>query len=213
LTGDGKTRGFILGVTGGIASGKSTVARMLEQLGAPLVDFDVLAREVVAPGQPALAEIVDHFGDGVLLPGGELDRAALSEIVYRDPERRRVLEGITHPRIAERYARRVEEYIDQNPGGIIQAVVPLLFEAGMQQMFDRVLVVYIPESEQIRRLVARDRIDEEKARSILAAQLSIEDKRQRADEVIDNSGTGEETRAEVERLYRKLERLRESPGK
>jgi dephospho-CoA kinase len=200
----GKDDRILLGVTGGIASGKSTAARMLEELGAPIIDFDQLSRVVVEPGKPALAEIASYFGEQVLLPDKTLDRKKVSEVVFRDPEKRKKLEGIVHPRIYEEFTRLVKEYAARDPQVIIQVVIPLLIEANLQYLFHKLLLVYVPEETQITRLVERDGISREMARNILAAQLPIEEKRPYADFIVDNSGPLEETRKQVEEIWRKL---------
>jgi dephospho-CoA kinase len=200
----GNDRRILLGVTGGIASGKTTVARMLEQLGAPMIDFDLLSRIVVEPGKPAWRDIVSFFGEQVLLPDKTLDRKKLSEIVFRDTEKRKKLEGFTHPRIQEEFMHRVEEHTSGNPEAIIQVVVPLLIEANLQYLFHKLLLVYIPQETQIQRLVERDGISREMARSILAAQLPIDEKRAYADYIVDNSGSLEDTKKQVQEVWQEL---------
>ncbi|MBW2348085.1 MAG: dephospho-CoA kinase [Deltaproteobacteria bacterium] len=200
----GKDNRLLLGVTGGIASGKSTVAAMLEELGAPIIDFDVLARRVVEPGKPAWKEIVDYFGRQVLNEDETLDRKKLSSIVFRDLEKRKKLEGFTHPRIGEEFLREVEEITRTDPNAIIQVVIPLLIELNLQFQFHKILVVYISAEEQIRRLAGRDGISEEEAANILKAQLPIDEKIGYADYVIHNEGSLEETKKEVEELWKVL---------
>jgi len=209
----GNDRRMLLGVTGGIASGKSTVARMLEELGAPIIDFDLLSRVVVEPETPAWQEIVSYFGEQVLLPDKTLDRKKLSEIVFRDPEKRKKLEGFTHPRIHQEFVRLVKEYAARDPEVIIQAVVPLLIEAGLQYLFHKLLLVYIPQEKQIQRLMDRDKISREMAQSILSAQLPIDEKRGYADFIIDNSGSLEETREQAKEVWRQLKALQKSKPK
>lgn len=199
---------LVLGVTGGIASGKTTVARMLAELGAPIIDFDLLAREVVVPGQPAYQEIVDYFGDQVMGEDGNLDRKRLSGIVFRDPEKRQILEGMTHPRIFAAFVRRLRRMAEEDPQGIVQAVIPLLFEAQLQPLVHKVLVVYVSPDTQIERLMKRDRISREEARRILDAQMPIDPKAARADYIIRNEGTLDETKNEVHALWRILNKDR-----
>ena len=203
----GKTGFLLLGVTGGIASGKTTVANMLEALGAPVIDFDLLARKVVEPGKPALKEIVDYFGKQVLKEDRSLDRAVLSGIVFRNVEKRRVLEGITHPRILEEFAARVKQISGHSPDAIIQAVIPLLFEVDLQKFVHKVLVVYIPRAKQVERLCARDGIDENEAADILNAQLPIEEKVKYADFVIRNQASLKATAKQVKLLWETLRRF------
>ena len=195
---------FILGVTGGVASGKSTVSAMLTDLGAPLIDFDVLARLVVEPGRPALQSIIDYFGKTVLRTDGTLDRKKLSGIVFNHPEKRHKLEEFTHAAIFEEYRNQVDRLAAANPGAIIQVAVPLLMELNLQSMFDQVLVVYVTPAQQVVRLVARDGINATAAANILESQLPIDEKVAAADYVIDNGGTLEETRQQVEKLWKKL---------
>lgn len=195
---------FILGLTGGIASGKSTVSAMLADLGAPLIDFDALARLVVEPGRPALKSITDYFGKTVLRADGTLDRKKLSGIVFNHPEKRRKLEEFTHAAIFEEYLIQVARLEAANPGAIIQVAVPLLMELNLQSMFDQVLVVYVTPAQQVARLAARDGISATAAANILDAQLPIDEKVAAADYVIDNGGTLEDTRQQVEILWSKL---------
>lgn len=186
----------LIGLTGGIATGKSTVAALLAEHGAAVIDADLLAREVVAAGSPALGEIVAAFGAGVLGADGALDRAALAGLVFGDRSRRRVLEAITHPRINELMAARVAAAL-AGPAPLVVADVPLLFEGRRQSMFEGTLLAYAPAPVQLRRIMTRDGIDEEAARARLDAQLPIDDKRSMATWVVDNSGTLSATAAAV----------------
>jgi dephospho-CoA kinase len=176
-----------IGLTGGIASGKSTVARLFAERGIPVIDLDLVAREVVAPGQPALAEIVAAFGADVLDERGELDRASLRDRVFRDPVARKRLEELLHPRILEAGVTQAE-----HAGGPYQVIVaPLLVEFGLTRWVDRVLVVDCPAATQLQRLLARDGGDEAIARAILATQASREQRLAAADDVIVNDGSPE----------------------
>ena len=201
---------LLLGVTGSIATGKSTVARMLEELGAPMIDFDALSRVVVEPQKPAWNDIVTHFGRQVLLDDETLDREKLREIVFHDMEERKKLEGITHPRIGEEFFKLVDLYARKEKDPIIQVVIPLLIETNMQAMFDNLLMVYVPEEEQLRRLVKRDQTTEELALKIIRSQMPVEEKRGYCDLFIDNSGTIDETRERVEQLWEELRRIQRS---
>jgi dephospho-CoA kinase len=205
IRGEDKDNRLLLGVTGGIASGKSTVSAMLEELGSPIVDFDQLAREVVEPGEPAYDRIVDYFGSQVVAEDGTLDRKALSDIVFKDMEKRKKLESFTHPAIFERFAERVNGIAARDPNAVIQVAVPLLLELNLQYMFHKILVVHIPAEEQVRRLAERDGISSEEAENILKAQLPIEEKTGYADYVIDNRGPLEETRRQVEALWKRIQ--------
>lgn len=203
---------LVLGVTGGIAGGKSTVADMLAELSAPIIDFDRMAREVVEPGKPAFKEIVAHFGRRVMGPDGTLDRKRLSSIVFQDSEKRRELEGITHPRIVDRFMRRVRKMVQTHPGGIIQAVIPLLFEVHLEHLVHKILVVYIPREVQIARLMKRDGITQEDAGRILNAQMPIHRKVEKADFVLSNEKSIEETQKAVEAVWKALKAVQNQPA-
>jgi dephospho-CoA kinase len=200
----GKDNRLLLGVTGGIASGKTAVANMLEELGAPIIDFDLIARKVVEPGEPAWKEIVDYFGKQVLQEDSNLDRKKLSTIVFRDLEKRKKLESFTHPRISEEFVRQVNEIAEKTPGAIIPVVIPLMIELNLQYRFHKLMVVYIPEELQVERLAERDGISKEEAANILKAQLPIAEKVGYADYVIHNEHSLEETKQQVEDLWIKL---------
>ncbi len=177
---------LIVGLTGGIASGKTLVSERFAALGTSVIDSDVLAREVVAPGSEGLAAVVEAFGRECLDGAGALDRARLRQRIFDDDEARRQLEGILHPRIAALRDQRLEAARQAGQAYSISAV-PLLIETGLDQQCDRVLVVDTPESMQIRRLQGRDGSDEAEARAILGRQSSRSARLQRADDVIDNS--------------------------
>ncbi|MDQ6747386.1 MAG: dephospho-CoA kinase [Candidatus Dormibacteraeota bacterium] len=194
----------IIGLTGGIGSGKSTVAEMLRELGALVIDADEAARAVVEPGQPALAEIVAEFGEGVLGPGGRLDRRAVAQRVFDDEEARGRLNRVVHPRIGEWMGARIAEAAGRG----IEVVVtdtPLLYETGLDAGVAETVVVWVPLEMQVARAVARG-MEELDVRARVAAQLSLDDKRGWATHVIDNSGTREETRRQVVRLWPELRR-------
>lgn len=198
---------MLLGVTGGIASGKTVVAKMLEELGAALIDFDLLARQVVEPGEPAFTQIVDYFGKEVLQEDGTLNRKKLSKIVFQDTEKRNQLEGFTHPPIFEEFLKQVNAITEKDPEAVIQVVVPLLIEKNLQPIFDKILVVYVPEEQQIERLVERDGISREEAARMLEAQLPIDQKLTYADFVVHNEGSTEGTRKQLEEVWLELKRL------
>jgi len=200
---------LVVGLTGGIAAGKTTVSRLFQDLGVPVICADELAREAVEPGAPALADIRRIFGPTVIDDAGGLDRAGMAKVVFQDPTKRKILEEIVHPRVAEAKDKRLREL--QRAGHRIAMVdVPLLFESGWDRLFDLVIVVYVPASVQLERLMQRDHMRLEEARSRLDAQMPIEDKRKLGDLVVDNSGTPEETREQVRRLWEELERLARS---
>jgi dephospho-CoA kinase len=196
-----------IGLTGGIASGKSTVADMFADLGVPVIDTDVIAREVVEPGQPALAEVREAFGDGVIAADGTLDRAAMRAIVFGDDAARRRLEAILHPRIGA--ATRAQA--DAAGGDYQVIVVPLLVGSSLRAFVDRVLVVDCDEGTQVARLLARDAESEDQARRILAAQSSRAERLAIADDVIVNDAGLEETRSQVLALHRRY--LREAAAR
>lgn len=190
---------FVVGLTGGVAAGKSEVSRRFEALGIVVADADVAARAVVAPGSEGLARIVDHFGSGILLADGQLDRAALRERIFASAQERQALEAITHPAIRELLRRTCEEAT--SPYAI--AAVPLLTEAGGRQHYpwlNRILVVDAPVAVQHARLMLRDGSTAELADRMIAAQASREERLALADDVVVNDGHPEQLQAEVERL-------------
>jgi len=195
----------LLGVTGGIACGKTVVANMLEELGAVLIDLDLIARQVVEPGKPALRETIDYFGREVLQEDGTLNRKKLSGLVFSDSEKREKLEGFTHPHIFEELLKQVNDVTAKDP--IIQVVVPLLIEKSLQSLFDKVLVVHITPDLQIKRLVERDGISKEEAANMLKAQMPIDEKLAHADFVVHNEGSMEETRKQVQEIWQALKKL------
>ncbi|KIL41688.1 dephospho-CoA kinase [Gordoniibacillus kamchatkensis] len=193
-----------IGLTGGIACGKSTVATMLEQRGAIVIDADQIAREVVLPGMPALGRIAERFGPAVLAPDGTLDRKRLGAIVFSDEAARRDLEAILHPPIRALMRERKEHFELASPDKLVVLDIPLLYESKLEPMVSRVMVVYCPRKVQLERLVQRDKLTAEQAEARLAAQLPIEDKRRMADIVIDNSGTLEHTQRQVDTFWSSL---------
>ena len=191
----------VLGLTGGIGSGKSMVASMFAQLGADVIDADQLARDVVEPGQPALDEIATAFGRDILLPDGRLDRGKLARIIFADPVARAKLNGITHPRIRERMDAEIAAR-GSRPGVLI-VDIPLLYENDRARAVEAVIVVWVDQQTQLRRLDERDGLTAEEARQRIAAQMPLDEKRARADVVIDNNGSRENTRRQVEAIYRR----------
>jgi dephospho-CoA kinase len=205
----GKKPMKIVGLTGGIASGKSFVAEILASHGAVIIDADRLSREVVEPGEPAFRAVIREFGEVILRADGSLDRKALGRVVFSDAEARRALEEIVHPAVAERAARRLaEERIKGTP--VVFYVVPLLFEAGLESMMDEIWVVSVDGETELARLMKRDGIDSEEAFRKMAAQMPMDEKVARADVVIDNNGTPDKTERSVGEEWKKLmERLGE----
>ena len=190
-----------VGLTGGVASGKSTVSAILAELGAVVIDADVLAREVVAPGTDGLAEVVEAFGSDVLAPDGGLDRAALGAIVFGDEPKRRVLEGIIHPRVR---ARAAEIEATAPPGAVVVHDIPLLTETGQAASFDAVVVVDVPVDTQVARMVGQRGLTRAEAEARVAAQASREERLAVATHVVDNTGTLEELRARVAEVLTEL---------
>ena len=191
-------RPLLIALTGGIASGKSAVAEIFAQLGAPVLDTDQIARDVVEPGTPTLAKLVAEFGSDILDASGRLDRARMRARVFADPEQRKRLEAITHPAIRAELASRAQRA--QGPYQI--HVIPLLVESGRAELYDRVLLVDTSEEAQLQRLLARDGSNDEQARQILAAQASREDRLDAADDVIVNTGTLQDLHQFVQTLHR-----------
>jgi len=187
-----------IGLTGGIACGKSTVSEMLVRRGAMLVDADRIAREVVEPGMPALAQIVERWGAELLLPDGSLHRKKLGEIVFASPDALQELQRITHPPIRAAMRERMAELQRLHPDKLVVVDVPLLYESELQSLFEAVMVVYIPRELQLDRLMQRDGLTREQAEQRLRAQMDIERKKVLADIVIDNQGTLEQTEGQVE---------------
>jgi dephospho-CoA kinase len=190
-----------VGLTGGVASGKSTVAAVLAELGAVVVDSDVLAREVVAPGTPGLAAVVEAFGEGVLAADGTLDRAALGAVVFADEARRRRLEGILHPLIRARSAEIAGAVPD---GTLVVHDIPLLVESGQAGRFDAVLVVDVPVETQVERMVRERGWSREDAEARVRAQASRDERRAVATYVIDNTGTRDDLRERVTEVVDRL---------
>lgn len=191
---------YVVGITGGIGSGKSAVTDYLETKGIAVVDADKVARVVVEPGTSGLSAIVDHFGKDILLPSGGLDRAALRSVVFDNPDERKVLEKITHPRIREEIGRQLS---DASSAYVVLAS-PLLLESGQNSFTDYVVVVDVPESIQLSRTMERDDNSEQLVKSIMAAQLDRKTRLSRADTSISNDGTLEELHARLDDLHKDL---------
>lgn len=191
-----------IGLTGGIATGKSTVAKLLTDRGAILIDLDGIAREVVEPGQPSLLAIAERFGQTVIQADGTLDRKKLGSIVFADAAERKALEAITHPAIRAVMKRRMAEHESRYPDKLVVVDVPLLFESKLESYFERIMVVYVPRDAQLRRLMERDKLTAEEAEKRLNAQMDIEDKRLKADILIDNGGSLANTTEQIDRYWR-----------
>jgi dephospho-CoA kinase len=190
----------VVGITGGIGSGKTAVTDRLHSLGIEIIDADLAARVIMEPGRPALAAVAEHFGEELLLPDGQLDRAALRKLVFTDPGERRWLEQLTHPLIGEEITAQLAA--GNSPYVVLSS--PLLLETSQRELCDLVVVVDVPEEVQLQRTMSRDENDEGQVRRIMAAQLSREQRLASADEVIDNSGTLAGLHRQVDALHNLL---------
>jgi dephospho-CoA kinase len=197
---------LLAGLTGGIATGKSTVSRLFVECGARLIDADVLAREVVAPGRPAMQQIVESFGREVLRPDGTLDRDRLGKAVFEDPARLEKLNAIVHPYVAVAQEQRSREIAGKEPHAVIVYDATLLIEAGAHKRMDKIIVVTADEQTQVVRLKARNHLSAEEARKRIAAQMPLADKVKLADYVIDGTLPREQLHKEVRRIYDDLKR-------
>ncbi|OME74819.1 dephospho-CoA kinase [Paenibacillus odorifer] len=195
---------MIIGLTGGIASGKSTVSALLVSKGARLVDADVIAREVMLPGHEVLAAAVKHFGSEILSSDGTLNRGKLGDIVFQDPAALQALNNLTHPAIRREIKERMNSMEEEDPKKLTIVDIPLLFESGLENMFHEILVVYVPREVQIARLMERNGLSLEQAEARLNAQMDIEAKRNKADYIIDNSGELAHTEQQVAVLWDRL---------
>ena len=191
---------FLIGLTGGIASGKTLVSDAFAALGVPVVDADLVAREVVGPTSVGLQQLQEHFGPSIINSDNELDRAALRNIIFSNPDHRKTVDALLHPLIRERSNQLINDAEAQGHAYAIYAV-PLLVETTQQSRFDRILVVDVPTEYQVSRLMQRDGGTEEKALAILAAQASRDERLAVADDVIDNSGAKEDTLTRVSALH------------
>ena len=198
---------LLVGLTGGIASGKSTACRFFRELGAHIVDADQVSRDLVKPFSPAWKEIVEAFGPEILEENNEIDRAKLADIIFSHAEKRGILEGIIHPGIADEISRRVEDLKRRDPDGVIIVDAALMIEVGRHEDYERLLVVYTDEETQARRLMERDLLGKAEAYSRIEAQMPLAGKIEYADYIIDNNGSSENTRKEVERVFLELLKL------
>lgn len=190
---------MIIGLTGSIASGKSTVANILKQYGLPIVDADQVARKVVEKGEPTLNKIVEAFGEEILTSDGEMDRAKVGAIIFNDKEKRNLLNSIIHPAIRKEMLKQKEEHIAKGEKAVVMDI-PLLFESKLQHFVEKILVVTVDEEVQLARLMARNNFTEEEAKARIASQMSLKEKEKLADAVIYNNGTIEETKQQVEKI-------------
>lgn len=195
-----------VGLTGGIACGKSTVAQMFVTLGGYLIDFDALAHEVQSPGMPAWRDVLAQFGQEILRPDQTLDRVKLAAIVFNDPQKLQRLNEIVHPRVYDAWHRRLTQIKADNPRAIVFSDVPLLFEGGMQALFDLTILVRVTPQEQVERLMARNALCREDAELRLSCQMPIQDKVSLADIVIDNSCLIDSTKRRVAEVWQELQK-------
>jgi len=197
---------IIAGLTGGIATGKSTVSSILREAGAIIIDADAIARDAVKKDLPAWHEIVRIFGKEILLPDGEIDRVRLGDIIFKDASKKEILNKIVHPHVIQRVAEMIEEIGKESPGSIVILDVPLLIEAGMDKGLEDVILVYTPEWIQIERLIERDGISDEDALLRVRSQMPIEKKREFSTIIIDNSGTIEATKKRALEVFDSLKK-------
>ncbi|MDQ0416766.1 dephospho-CoA kinase [Croceifilum oryzae] len=195
---------MVIGLTGGIATGKSTVSKMFQKHGAKIIDADQIARLVVEPETEGLQQVIAAFGVEVIDSQGQLNRKALGDIIFHDPNARQQLNAILHPLIRAEMKRQTAEFQKEDPEAVIIWDVPLLFESGLTQLVEKVIVVYIPEALQTVRLMERDQLTELEAKARLHVQLSIEEKKKMADFVIDNSHLVFHTERQVDQLWNYL---------
>lgn len=192
-----------IGLTGGIATGKSTVSSMLIQRGAVLIDADQIAREIVLPGSPVLDEVVSRFGQAVLLEDGSLHRKQLGQIIFGDAKARKDLEALLHPPIRIIIKSRMQALEAEDPHRLVVVDIPLLYESKLQEPYAEILLVYASPEIQKQRLMQRDHLNETEAEARLSSQMPIEEKKKLADIVIDNSGTIEDTEKQVDYFWKR----------
>lgn len=193
---------MVIGLTGGIASGKSTVARMMEKLGAVIIDADKISHKVLKKGQPGYLPVIKKFGNGIISKNGEIDREELGNIVFEDPAQKKRLEQILHPLIITEIKNKIKEYETEDRIVVVDA--PLLFETNLENLFDKILVVYCDKNTQLKRLIKRNNIDLKKAKNMINSQISLKKKKKLADIVIDNRGTKEKLRQQVLLSWREI---------
>ena len=196
-----------IGLTGSIATGKSLVSEYFRELGAPVIDWDLISRAVVEPGLPAWQDIIDYFGTEILQEDQRLDRVKLGRVVFNNEEKRKKLESFIHPRTIDEAQRQERDALKKDPEAVIIHDVPLLFEVSIDKRVKKTIFVYASEETQLNRLRERDGMNEEDALSRIRSQLSLAEKMKRADFVIDNNGSMEETRRQVQKLYHELNSL------
>ncbi|QTN00044.1 dephospho-CoA kinase [Sediminibacillus dalangtanensis] len=195
---------LVIGLTGGIASGKSTIAGIFAEWNIPIVDADIISRQVVEKGEAAYEQIVDLFGEDVLLSDGNLDRGKLGSIIFKDKEKREQLNNIVHPAVRKKMLEQRDAYADKGEAAVVLDI-PLLYESGLTHFVDKVLVVYVDEPTQRQRLMDRNGFSEEEAIDRMNSQLPLEKKAKMADEIIDNNGSVESSRQQLLTILKKWE--------
>jgi len=195
------------GLTGGVASGKSTAARMFEALGATIIDADRIGHECLLPSAPAYPEIVKVFGSAILDASGAIDRRQLGSVIFADAEKRLQLNAIIHPRIIARVEELVNRYQAESPGTVVVVDAALIFEAGIGGHFAKVVVAWCRPEQQVERLIAKSGVSRAEAERRIASQIPADEKRRRADYLLDCSGSLDQTQAQVEALYARLKEL------
>lgn len=204
---------LVVGLTGGIASGKSMVSGILRSLGAFIIDADVIAHELIRPGLPAWQEILDQFGQGILLEDGSINRQLLGRIIFRDPAKREILNSILHPRIFEEVERQRKEIERKSPGAVVILDAALLIETRAYERVDVVILVQVSEDLQIKRLMERNRLTREEAMERIRAQASLEEKKRYAGYIVDASKPPEEVKKQTIEIFEKLKALNLGSGK
>ncbi len=197
---------IIVGLTGGIASGKSLVAKVLKDLGAHLIDADKIVHELLEPGQQAWGEVLAYFGTGIELPGGTIDRRKLGDIVFGDPGKRAWLNRCLHPKVFEVFTTQIRHLSSRQPDVIVVFDAALLIETGYHKKMDKVIVVYADEEQQLKRLMERDRFTHDQAMARIRSQMPLGEKRPHADYVIENTGNREETERQTREIFELLKR-------
>ena len=202
---------LIIGLTGSIGTGKSLIAKKISALGIPVVDADLIAREVVEPDKNAYKKIVATFGEEILQSDGTLDRKALGEIVFNDEAKRKTLNAIIHPAIREEMLRQRDEWVQQGKKCVVLDI-PLLYESGLTHFVDKVIVVFVNPDVQLQRIIARDHSTEQEAKSRINSQIPVGEKAKKADAVIDNNGTKEESYHQLEKILTEWGIIRNKKG-
>jgi dephospho-CoA kinase len=195
---------LIVGLTGGIASGKSLATRVLRDLGAHIIDADKIVHDLLGAGQETCREVVHHFGVAIQLPDGSIDRRKLGDIIFNNPEERAWLNQCIHPRVFEAYNHQVRHISERQPDAIVVMDAALLIETGYHKKVDKLIVVYASQKDQVKRLMERDRFTFEQAMARISSQMPLDEKRAYADYLIENTGTREETELQTREIFSKL---------